>query len=151
MVFHHIEITKAGIGRSGGDTGMLGLIGELRKTHQNIIYTPDHGEDEFRKNGAVGANVAYVVIGQYAVEKRFGILASWFCRTWESRCFVRKLSPDEQHVMISHSDFFPSVVLAYWMKRKNPDMKWLALCHMLATNPFKGAKWKFVAGRWTVQ
>lgn len=150
MIFHHIEITKAGLGQSGGETCMLGLIGELRKDYQNIIYTPDHGEEAYRKYGLEGSNIAYVKIGKYAVEKRFGILVSLICRTWESRRFVTKLNPDEQHVMISHSDFFPSVLFAYWMKRKNPSMKWLAFCHMLAPNPFKGPKWQFVPGKWTI-
>lgn len=150
MVFHHIEITKAGIGRSGGETCMLGLISELRKSYQNIIYTPEHGEKAYRKNGVEGQNITYVKIGQYSVEKRFGVLVSWLFRTWESRRFVKKLTPDEHHVMLSHSDFFPSVLFAFWMKRKNPDMKWLAFCHMLAPNPFKGPKWQFVRGKWTI-
>lgn len=150
MIFHHIELTKVGLGQSGGETCMLGLIRELRAAHQNIIYTSEHGAETYRKQGVLGTNITYVPIGTYAVEKRFGVLVSWLCRTWTSRRYIKKLSSDEQHVMISHSDFFPSVLFAYWMKRKNPGMKWLAFCHLLAPNPFKGPKWQFVLGKWTI-
>jgi len=147
MVFHHIEITKTGTGISGGEICLLGLVQQFRKHGRNIVYTSENGVDVFKKNGADFTDIQYVPVGKYEVEKRYGILASWFYKTLLARKQVCTLDSNEQHVMISHSDFFPSVLFAYWMKKRNPSMKWMAFCHMLAPNPFKGNKWQFVKGK----
>jgi glycosyltransferase involved in cell wall biosynthesis len=146
-IFHHIEITKTGMGLSGGETCLLGLVQELRKYGHNIVYTSENGVDVYKKNGADSSDIEYVVIGQYEVEAKYGILASWFYKTWLARTRVIRLDGENEHVLISHSDFFPSVLFACWMKKRNPDMKWFAICHMLAPNPFKGNKWQFVKGK----
>lgn len=150
MTIIHIELSKAGLGRSGGDTCMVGLISEWKKTQRNVIYTPEHGERDFRRDGATGDHVEYICVGSYEIEKRWGILVSWLSRVWKSRRMIRVLPTDDTYVMISHSDFFPSVLFPFWMKRLNPQAKWFAFCHMLAPNPFKGYKWQFVKGRWAV-
>ena len=148
MIIQNIELTKAGLGLSGGEVCLLELAKCWRADgHRMIVYTSENGVATYTKNGLSGPALEYVCIGSYATEQRFGVLASWFQRTWLARRHVHRFVQPESQVIISHSDFFPSVLFASWLKKRNPEALWLAFNHMLAPNPFKGAKYQHVKGR----
>jgi len=151
MTIHNIEITKASLGLSGGEVCLLELAKCWQAAgHTLVVYTSENGIATYTQNGLVGSSVAYVRVGSYATELRWGILASWIQRTWLARRLVRRFDHPEAQIIVTHSDFFPSVLFAGWLKRKNPDVLWLAFNHLLAPNPFKGAKYQHVKGKFIV-
>lgn len=148
MIIHNIELTKAGLGLSGGEVCLLELVKCWRAVgHTNIVYTSENGIATYTENGLAAPAIEYCCIGSYAAERRFGVLLSWFLRTCQSRRHVRRFDHPEQHLIVSHSDFFPSVLFARWLKKANPAARWLAFNHMLAPNPFKGVKYQYVKGK----
>ena len=148
MIIHNIELTKAGLGLSGGEVCLLELVKCWRAMgHTNIVYTSENGIATYTQNGLAAPDVEYCCVGSYAVEQRFGVLVSWWLRTCQSRRHVRRLDHPEQHLIVSHSDFFPSVLFARWLKNANPEARWIAFNHMLAPNPFKGVKYQYVKGK----
>jgi glycosyltransferase involved in cell wall biosynthesis len=49
-------------------------------------------------------------------------------------------------VIYSASNFWPDVIPAVVLKKKNPDLKWIGSCYLLAPNSFKGfeQKWRLL-------
>lgn len=148
MIIHNIELTKAGLGLSGGEVCLLELVKCWHASgHTNLVYTSENGIDTYERNGLAASVVEYRRVGRYAAERRYGVLLSWVLRTWQARRLVRRFDHPQRHVIVSHSDFFPSVLFARWLKRANPEAAWLAFNHMLAPNPFKGVKYQYVKGK----
>lgn len=143
-VLHNIELSKSGIGLSGGEICLIELVRNWSEnvSFENIIYTPDNGRHVYEKF-LLGLRVKFHEIGNYKIEKQFGVVLSHFYKTILSLFHVKIFDDNFDHVIISHSDFFPTVIFSYILKARNPDARWLAFNHMLAPNPFKGFKYQF--------
>lgn len=139
ITIHHIELSKTGLGISGGEVCLLELVKNFKNQFNQIIYVPENGKTTYERNGI---NLEYVVISPFWIEKVFGVYISYLLRTLFSSFKVRRFKND-RNVIISHSDFLPAVFYAFLIKLRNPSAKWIAFMHMVAPNPFKDYKGEF--------
>lgn len=144
-VIHNIELSKTGIGLSGGEKCLVELIKYLSNYYPNIIYVPENGKVTYESNGLVNNNIVYKIIGSFSVEKRFGVFISYLVRTLKGLLNIPKLNINRKHVIISHSDFWPTVIYTFFIKLKNPHVKWIALIHMLSPSIFKGFEGQYTS------
>jgi glycosyltransferase involved in cell wall biosynthesis len=150
IIIHNIELAKAGLGISGGEISMLELIKEWSENEnfENIIYTSENGKTIYDQ--ILNKSPNYIIVGSYWLEKKLGIFVSYIWRT--TRALIKWKDPefDNKHIVISHSDFWPNVIYAYLFKKKNPQAKWLAFCHMLAPSVLHGYKYAHVPGKFSL-
>jgi len=144
-VIHNVELSKTGVGLSGGEKCLVELIKYLSSYYPNVIYVPENGRVTYERNGLANNNIEYKIIGSFSIEKKLGIFISYIMRTLKALLDVPKLNIDRKHVIISHSDFWPTVIYAFFIKLKNPHAKWIALIHMLAPNLFKGFEGEYTS------
>jgi len=149
VIVHNVELSKTGLGMSGGETCLVELIksfdsfSDNGKTIINIIYTPENGIKTYSKFFDNKNNINFVEIGKYNIEKKFGVLFSYLYKTIKSFKYIKKFDNDYNNIIISHSDFWPTTIYAYFLKKKNPSARWFAFNHMLAPNPLKGFKYQY--------
>lgn len=144
ITIHNIELAKTGCGLSGGEVCLVEVAKYLGKYYKNIVYVPENGKDVYENNGLVAR---YEIVGSYAFEKRFGVVLAYLWRILLATFKVPRFEQGTNNVIISHSDFLPSVWYALLMKLRNPSAKWIAFCHMVAPSPFRGYEGEFTGKR----
>lgn len=140
IVVHHVELAKTGYGLSGGEVCLIEVARYLGRTHENVVYVPEHGRTVYENNGL---EAKYRVISSYSVEKRFGVIIAYLWRIVLVTLRTPRFDRSNKNLIISHSDFLPTVWCAWLMRLRNPEAKWIAFCHMLAPSPFKGYEGEF--------
>jgi len=84
---HHIELAKTGLGVSGGEICLLELVKNLNDKFNQIIYTTENGKIAYKRNKA---NVKYVVVSPFWIEKVFGVYISFLLRILVSFSKIQK-------------------------------------------------------------
>jgi glycosyltransferase involved in cell wall biosynthesis len=144
MTIYHIELSKAGTGLSGGEVVMLEIVRELALLDiNNVIITTDNGEAVYRKYLGVNNRVKYSTLNSYRSEKRFGILISYFLRTFYAKQIANKLHPKTGDTFICHSEFMPSSVMSYFFSRNKNIKDPIYFFHMFSPSIFKGYSGEF--------
>lgn len=138
MKIYHIYICSYGIPCSGGDTFVRKIIPLLapksRSTvilgYNNIFLSPD----EMKQVNVVSLLPKNVPDLSYLMTVLF-----YFYLFLKSIKYL-KIIDQSPGTIISHSDSWPDMLFAFLAKLKKPDLKWIAINHLLQPNPFKGYK-----------
>ena len=140
------SINNVGVGFSGGDR----IFTELLKAWKNRARLTLLGAEEAiiisRRNGV---EVQFLQASPENKNPQYGLLALFrhtFDRIRAARRALKTFSSDLANVDVvySVSDFYPDFLPAYWMKRRNPKVKWIAGYYLFAApfwkkdSPYKG-------------
>lgn len=152
LTVHHIELARTGSSMSGGEVCCLEIIRHLsRKGIKNIVYTSANGVKDYRAFLRGEDNIDFIEID--SSDKKIypgglGTIFTYWKRAKASRRKVIKFNNKKTNIIISNSDFWPTVIYARWLKIKNPTSIWLAYNHMLAPKLFKGFRYHYVSGQY---
>lgn len=145
MKIYHIAFSKVALGLSGGEKSVIELVRYFSGKHiENILLTTDNAKQTYEKVGITeGPYVHYKVINSYKNELRFGVLLSYVLRVFQAIKLVGSLSPEDQDVLMCHTNYFPDFVPFYFLTKKNTKTKLYYWFHLLTPHLFRNYAGEF--------
>ena len=132
------SVNNVGVGFSGADR----IFTELLKAWQGRARLTLLGcEEAIVISKRNGVDVQFLQASKINPNPQYGLLAL-FRHTWRRiraaraalKTFRKELA--DVDVVYSVSDFYPDFLPAYWMKRRNPSIKWIAGYYLFAPPPW---------------
>lgn len=123
----------------GGDIHFIEVAKRL-KNFDKVVVTPLLGKNMCKSKGL---NAKYLITTK---EKQFNNV--FF--TYIKRIIMAlnlKIDMNDGDILYSSSDFLPDVLPAFVCKFKNNNVKWVALLHLIAPNPFYGYEQHYMKRR----
>ena len=138
---HHIcftSVNNVGIGFSGADRIFTELLKAWRERARLTLLACEEGIVISKRNGV---EAQFLQASDLDPNPQYGLIAL-FRHTWERIRAARKALKtfgdelSDVDVVYSVSDFYPDFLPAYWMKRRNPKIKWIAGYYLFAPPPW---------------
>jgi glycosyltransferase involved in cell wall biosynthesis len=141
LTFYMLANTISPHGTMGGNTKiMLELTRRWAVTEEVNIITY---EDGLKTCIAYDLdNVNYIIVPSSRFVK-FGLPVFFAAQILRTCISVLKIpKKNDSFLLYSASNFWPDVIPAIVMKKKNPRLKWIGSCYLLAPNSFRGFEGK---------
>jgi glycosyltransferase involved in cell wall biosynthesis len=148
MTIYHVEFAKTGLGLSGGEVSMLGLIRYFQSQgNKNVVFTTDNGRTTYQRQLPESDLLQYITVDSFADEQRFGVFISYILRTISAAQRVQGIRTKSSDLIICHSDFFPNSISSWIIKRNNPAANSADFFHVKAPRVFYGYQGEFTGKR----
>jgi len=149
VTFFMLANTISPHGTMGGNTKILLEFAKRWSAAGNAVYilTYEEGLKTCLDYGVT--NVHYIIVPSSRFMK-FGLVIFYAVQTLRTCISILKMKFSGNFIIYSASNFWPDVIPAVLIKKKNPNSKWIGTCYLLTPNPFKGfefayeEKWKLL-------
>lgn len=143
MRIYNVYICNRGLPSSGGEKFTYEIIPRFAQNHYTVNFFGFNPiAEEWSKCDNV--EVINVLKKQPKLLEKIKVfeLFFYFEVFFKSLKFLIKF-PEEESIIISHSDAWPDVIFSYFLKLKNPKAYWAAINHMILPSPWKGYKYVY--------
>jgi len=135
---YNISICSFGNVLSGGEKFTYEVIPRLSKKYSSVNFFCYSSLSEKWNNS--NNKTINLFKNNLKAKSKVSILLLYFVIFIKCLKFIKRFDTKNNSI-ISHSDAWPDTLMAYLLKVKNKDARWLAITHMVLPNLFQGYKY----------
>ena len=139
VTIYNIALCSYGTSCGGGDIFLSKVIPRLARKYFSVAC---FGYNTFGKDLSPRRNLKSISLLSKNIQRKqsnieIGLL--YFMLFFKSLKYLKPVDTNSS-VVISHSDAWPDALFAFFFKKKNRNVKWIAINHLILPGLFKGYK-----------